>query len=97
MVESQLAHELPECCDNLPVAMPVALADARSLQRCVVKGEKWQPTPVFLPGKVHAQPGELQSIGWKELVDTAESLSTRWFCLCSGLCHPLASMLHTKN
>ena len=28
---------------------------------------KWQPTPVFLPGESHGQPGRLQSIGLQEL------------------------------
>ena len=44
---------------------------------------KWQPTPVFLPGKSHGRedPGRLQSMGWQRIGhDWATSLS---FLMCT--------------
>ena len=49
----------------------------RSLDRKIPWGRKWQPTPVFLPGKFHGQKSLVGYSPWgcKEL-DTAEQLST---------------------
>ena len=51
---------------------------------------KWQPTPVFLPGKSHGQRSRAGYSSWghKEL-DTTERLSMHMHTLHADLCHPL--------
>ena len=46
-------------------------------------GRKWQPTPVFLPGKFHGPRGLVVYSPWGDKEsDTAEQLITHAHCLC---------------
>ena len=58
--------------------LAATVADTRDWVRKIPCGRKWQPTPVFLPGKSHGQrsPAGYSPWGHKES-DTTEHLSVR--------------------
>ena len=45
---------------------------------------KWQPNPVFLPGKCHGwEPGGLQSMGWQKVGPDWTTKQQQWACVLS--------------
>ena len=97
---------LPRWLNDKRTSLPMQETQVRSIAGLggSPRSRKWQPNPVFLPGKFHAQMSLAGYSPWGQKSDTTDNACTAMNCLrlftewvlvtqCPTLCHPMDSSL----